>query len=80
MVRLGMLLEKKDPVAAVTWYRKASEAKNPNAMYNLALILEKGAAGVPKDPAEAMMWLKKAAEEYDHAPSKNRLAGKAKKE
>lgn len=57
---LGMGVEK-NPVEANRWYRKAAEAGNSMAMFNLASNLM-SSNGIPKDMAESNRWYRKAAE------------------
>jgi hypothetical protein len=42
----------RDYVQAMTWYRKAADAGDANAMYNIAILYESG-LGVAKDAAQA---------------------------
>lgn len=51
----------KDVPEAVRWYRKAAEAGNTRAMFNLAVHLANG-NGITKDITEANRWLRRAAE------------------
>ena len=50
-----------NPTLAAYWYKKAADAGMPEAMYNYAVCLERG-AGVEKDRFEAYSWMKKAAD------------------
>ena len=67
MVLLGECYEKgfggvpQDEKQAVEWYRKAAEAGNALAMYNLGWMYAKG-RGVPQDEKQAVEWLHKAAQ------------------
>ena len=61
-VLFGMQLQSEKNFAdAATWYQKAVEQGDRNAMRNLGVLYRDG-AGVPKDPAQAMNWFRKAAE------------------
>ena len=51
--------EEKDPEKAVYWFRKAAEAGDASAMFNLALHLAKG-YGTGRNFAEAAEWMIKA--------------------
>jgi hypothetical protein len=51
---------KKDPVEAMTWFRKAAEQNHPAAQYNLAVGYEQG-DGVAKYEVEAYKWYRLAA-------------------
>ena len=53
-----------DPERAVYWFRKAAEAGDPDAMFNLALHLGKG-YGVQRSFTEAADWMEKAAKAGD---------------
>lgn len=60
MTNLGVMLldgrgVPKDEVAAATWFRKAAEAGNVDAMKNFAHMLSEG-IGVKKDEAAASDW------------------------
>lgn len=60
-VLFGMQLQsEKNFAEAATWYRKAIEKGDRNAMRNLGVLYRDG-TGVPKDPAQAMSWFRKAA-------------------
>jgi hypothetical protein len=50
----------KDPVEAVTWYRKAAEQGHTDAQLNLGGCFNNG-QGVAKDPVEAVRWFRAAA-------------------
>ena len=52
----------KDEVAAVNWYRKATEQGNAQAQNNLGWMLANG-FGVAKDEVAAVSWYRKAAEQ-----------------
>ena len=54
-------MEKSD-TEAVGWYRKAAEAGNAAAMYNLAFFYENGRGGLPKSRSIALDWYQEAAE------------------
>jgi TPR repeat protein len=45
---------------AMTWYRKAADAGNATAMYNIGVLYENG-FGVQMDSDKAVEWYKKAA-------------------
>ena len=49
-----------DDKTAASWYRKAADHGNPDAMYNLAGMYLEG-RGVPQSEAEAKRLLQKAA-------------------
>jgi len=49
-----------DAAAAAVWYRRAAEAGEPWAQYNLGHLLLDG-NGVRRDPAEAFAWYVRAA-------------------
>ena len=51
----------KDPVLAVTWYKKAAERGNPSAFFNLGLIYDLG-YGVKQDYRMALFYYEKAVE------------------
>lgn len=50
-----------DPARAAYWYRRAAEAGDPRAQYNLGLMLKLG-LGVSRDYDQALVWLRRAAE------------------
>src|SRR5260370_12745515 len=50
----------KDDAQAVSWYRRAAEAGNANAMVNLGFMYETNRGGLPKDEAQAVSWYRKA--------------------
>lgn len=47
---------------AITWYERAAQAGNGEAMYNLGAIYQMGNEAVPKDAEKAVEWYTKAAE------------------
>lgn len=47
--------------SAWEWYTKAAEQENPRAIYNIALMKEKG-LGTRLDPHGAISWYERAAE------------------
>jgi len=51
---------KKDPKAAVSWYRKAADKDNVEAMIGLGRLYDQGNNGVAKDPAQARVWYERA--------------------
>ncbi len=53
---------------AARWFQQAADASFPPAMLNLAVILRKGAEGVPADPDKAVFLIRSAAEE-GYAPA-----------
>ncbi len=53
-----------DSDKSLYWFRKAAEAGNSTAMYNLGLYYAKG-YGIPRDFEEAARWMEKAAEAGD---------------
>ena len=53
----------KDPAQAVALMKKAAQAGNAEAQFNLALYLAKGQYGLEKDPAESFKWASKSAEQ-----------------
>ena len=61
----------KDPVNAVTWYRKAAAAGVDHGMFSLGNAYLKG-NGVEKDRAEAVNWYRKAAA-AGHQAAKKKL-------
>jgi TPR repeat protein len=66
MNRLGVLYQEghgvpKNYELALQWYRKAADAGNATAIYNLGLMYELG-QGVRKDSGAAVVWYRKAAE------------------
>jgi len=68
---LGKMLERRDAVSAVEWYRKAAEQGHAEAQYNLGLMYTYG-DGVVQDAVEAVAWFRKAAEQ-GHAQAQRRL-------
>ena len=52
----------RDPVRAVSWYRRAAAAGLAEAQFNLAHCLATG-SGTARDDAEALSWMLKAAEQ-----------------
>lgn len=58
----GRRLLGRDPAKARVVLQQAAEHGQPAAAHHLALLLRRGAPGVPADPAEAMRWLRAAAE------------------
>ncbi|KAK2765026.1 hypothetical protein FQN54_008725 [Arachnomyces sp. PD_36] len=56
---------KRDPLKAITWYRRAASLGDTPAMYKMGMILLKGLLGQTKNPREALPWLKRAAERAD---------------
>ncbi len=57
----GEGVERND-VESYHWFRKAAEAGNPYAQYNLGVIYSKG-RGINPNIIEATKWYKKAAEQ-----------------
>lgn len=53
-----------DPEIAIYWFRKAAEAGDANAMFNMGLHCAKG-HGVERDFGQAVEWMKKAADAGD---------------
>lgn len=56
---------KRDPLKAITWYRRAASLGDTPAMYKMGMILLKGLLGQTKNQREALPWLKRAAERAD---------------
>lgn len=56
---------KRDPLKAITWYRRAASLGDTPAMYKMGMILLKGLLGQAKNQREALPWLKRAAERAD---------------
>lgn len=56
---------KRDPMKAITWYRRAASLGDTPAMYKMGMILLKGLLGQTKNQREALPWLKRAAERAD---------------
>jgi TPR repeat protein len=54
MYNLGVILEPGDQPLAVTWFRRAAQAGDTDAMTALATLLQ------DSDPAEARHWREKA--------------------
>jgi TPR repeat protein len=52
----------KNPQQALVWTRKAAEAGNADAQYDLATYYYSGFAGLPEDMGQVMRWMKVAAE------------------
>jgi hypothetical protein len=52
----------RDPAAALTWYRRASQHGSTDATMFIAVLYDSG-QGVPQDHAEAMKWFRAAAEQ-----------------
>ena len=52
----------RDPVRAVSWYRRAAAAGLAEAQFNLAHCLATG-SGTARDDTEALSWMLKAAEQ-----------------
>jgi hypothetical protein len=67
MVNLGVLLEQRGrpdaSAEAETWYRRAAQHNDADAMYNLGVLLQQ--RGGPDALAEAEAWYRRAAE-HDH--------------
>ena len=60
---LGEEAEKNnDEVEALKWFRKAADAGNANAMFNVGAYYSNGLGGLEKDEVEALKWVRKAAE------------------
>jgi localization factor PodJL len=51
----------KDPVKTREWLARAAEGGNPQAMFNLGMLMYEGAGG-PKDVPMAVKWLRRSAE------------------
>lgn len=65
MCDLGFAYEKgndvrKDPAAALRWYRAAGEAGSGEAFYRLGVLYYKGELGLEKNPARALDYFKQA--------------------
>lgn len=56
---------KKDQRYAMQFYRKASNASDPSAMYKMGVILLNGLLGQSKNPREAISWFLRAAQVAD---------------
>ncbi|KAL7268108.1 hypothetical protein RUND412_009281 [Rhizina undulata] len=56
---------RKDPMKAMTWYKKAAVLKDTAAMYKLGMILLKGLLGQPRNARDGINWLKRAAGQAD---------------
>jgi TPR repeat protein len=56
---------RRDPMKAMTWYKRAASLADTAGMYKLGMILLKGLLGQPRNPREAISWLKRAAERAD---------------
>jgi len=54
----------KDAEQAVSWYRRAAEAGNTEAQFNLGSCYDDG-DGVAKDAEQAVSWYRRAAEAGD---------------
>ena len=59
----------RNDVEAYHWYRRAAEAGNPFAQYNLGLIYAKG-RGIEKNSGEARKWYERAAEQGNERAEK----------
>jgi TPR repeat protein len=66
----------RDDIESYHWYRKAAEAGNPFAQYNLGVIYSKG-RGISPNIIEAKKWYKKAADQGNEHAEKalQRLGG-----
>jgi hypothetical protein len=53
-----------DDTEAMKWYRKAADAGNATAMYNIGWLYENG-KGVSRDYTKAKKWYRKAADAGD---------------
>jgi TPR repeat protein len=56
---------KRDKAHAITYYRKAANLGEPNAMYKLGVILLRGYLNQQKNPREGISWLKRASQQVD---------------
>lgn len=56
---------KRDPVKALTWYRKAAQLGEVSAMYKLGMISLHGLLNQPRSFPEGLKWLQRAAEKAD---------------
>ncbi|KAI5804882.1 hypothetical protein EDC01DRAFT_610211 [Geopyxis carbonaria] len=56
---------RKDPVKAMTWYKKAASLGETPAMFKLGMIQWKGLLGQPRNPRDGIIWLKRAADQAD---------------
>jgi TPR repeat protein len=75
MFNLGILTknglgEKKDPKAAMLWFRKSAYYGNADAAYNLGVMYVSGEAGFPSKK-DAIHWWKQAAEKGHHESQYN---------
>ena len=70
---------KRDETQSRTWYSKAAELHEPEAEYQLALMLLKGKGGFQRDDVAGMQWLERAAKdghlEAQHELARRRGAG-----
>jgi hypothetical protein len=58
---------KRDPAAAVAWFRKSAAQGDPEGQYNLGVAYDVGDTGI-SDPAQALIWYRKSAEQgYERA-------------
>jgi PQQ-dependent catabolism-associated CXXCW motif protein len=62
----------KDPVLAMSWFRRAADLGNAAAMNNYGFALDYGVDGTPGDQAEALKWYRRAADLGD-PPGLNNL-------
>lgn len=63
-----------DQKAAVSWFEKAVEQGNPQAMFEIGLLHKGGMAGKEKDMRQALIWFIKAGES-GFAEAQNTLGG-----
>jgi len=64
---------KRDEAQSRFWYSKAAELHEPEAEYQLALMLLKGKGGYQRDDAAGMQWLERAAKD-GHLEAQRELA------
>jgi TPR repeat protein len=64
---------KRDELKATFWYSKAAERQEPEAEYQLAMLLFKGKGGFTRNDATGMEWLTRAAT-HGHAEAQRELA------
>lgn len=66
----GATLVRRNPQAAVFWYRRSAQAGNASAQINLGNCLSTG-RGVCRDDAEALRWYKRALRQGDSCAANN---------
>ncbi|HEU5217636.1 MAG TPA: hypothetical protein VFU23_03205, partial [Gemmatimonadales bacterium] len=64
---------RKDEAQATYWYSEAAKLQDPEAEYQMGMLLIKGKGGFAQDEKAGLDWLRKAAG-HGHAAAKEEMA------